>query len=746
MLRLPPPGRRKTASDLPPIFLPARYDAADALQSADVIPDLPKTSGWRRNAPFRLGDLEVLPASGELRSRRGTQRLRPLLMDILVRLAAEPGEVVRRETLLEDVWPRRMVNDEVLSRAIAELRTALGDDARGARYIETLPKLGYRLVAPVQEIAAEAATPAEPVAANDPAPRPARRWLALAVAAVAIAAIAGAAAWMQRSRPPDLAAIEARLKTARPFTSDPGIELAPRFSPDGSRVAFSLAGEGEARVVVQNVDGSMRQFVGGLEGHVRLAPVFFPDGRHIAYWKNADGACAIVRHDLETGVEAVLLDCALRPRARFDLSADGRWLVFAGAQRPQFPTALWLLEVGAAKPPVQVTSPEPGHGEDLFPRFSPDGRRIAFFRGNESHRTPWIVSRDDPSDARAAAKLEGLSYGAAWLGNDGPLVAAGDWLGFRALNWIDLRGGPARLLGARGARFPDVGPHGEIVYEMATYTCNLWRLDPAGGIAKAPLWSSTRYSSQPEIAPDGRRVAFASNRDGVDAIYVGELDGGARRIAFGDDVRYGSPHWSRDGRFVYATRQTQPGGGAAPIDEAVRIPAGGGPAEVLAALGRKVGDLAEGEDGKLYWGELSGHAMRLARAPVADLARAERLPLPLVNQFKVAGGRLVFAQPQLTALTQCSLDTLACAPVADLELRDPEPYHWAVTSRSIFLRVRDTDGKPRLARYDFASRRLEQSWAPGPSGAGQSVAVTPDESMVIMAREDPPAVDLMIAR
>src|SRR4051812_29966719 len=143
--------------------------------------DLPKTSGWRREAPFRVGDLEVLPTSGELRSRRGTQRVRPLLMDILVRLAAEPGEVVRRETLLEDVWPRRMVNDEVLSRAIAELRTALGDDARGARYIETLPKLGYRLVAPVEELSStpDDQSPSAAAAANDAA-RPARRrpWLA----------------------------------------------------------------------------------------------------------------------------------------------------------------------------------------------------------------------------------------------------------------------------------------------------------------------------------------------------------------------------------------------------------------------------------------------------------------------------------------------------------------------------------------------------------------------------------------
>src|SRR3954469_2803627 len=125
----------------------------------------PKTS-WKRDRPFRLGDLEVRPGSGEIRGWHGVHRVRPLLMDLLLRLAAEPGAVVRRETLLEEVWPRRMVNDEVLSRAMAELRGILGDDVKNARYVETLPKIGYRLVAPVAEI-----TPASTADAM-PAPSP----------------------------------------------------------------------------------------------------------------------------------------------------------------------------------------------------------------------------------------------------------------------------------------------------------------------------------------------------------------------------------------------------------------------------------------------------------------------------------------------------------------------------------------------------------------------------------------------
>jgi hypothetical protein len=352
------------------------------------------------------------------------------------------------------------------------------------------------------------------------------------------------------------------------------------------------------------------------------------------------------------------------------------------------------------------------------------------------------VSRADPSSARALAPVEGLSYGAAWLRAEGPLLVAADWFGFRSLNLLDVASGEAHVIGARGARFPDVGPHGEIVYENAVYTANLWLLDPRPGGHQTPLWHSTRYSIEPELTRDGSRVVFASNRDGADALYAGPLDGQPRRISFGENLRYSRPHWSIDGRSVYAVRTVAAAGNLA-YSEAVRIAAEGGTVETL-PLGRSVKDVREGGDGMLYWGETAGHAMRLLRAPLGDLARPERLPVPLVSHYQLSGGRLAFVQPQLEALTLCRLDTLACAP-SKMTIAESGHDHWILTPRSVYARTPVGDAL-RLGRFDVETGKLTRTWDAAPDAAGSSLAVSDDERSIIVVKEEGPAIDLMIAR
>lgn len=512
-------------------------------------------SGARTRAPFGLGPVEVRPASNELVVAGTVRRIKPRLMDVLLRLAAAPGDVVTREALLADAWPRRMVNDEVLSRAIADLREALGDDAREARFIETLPKVGYRLIAPVVPLAPSPAPPVSPAgAASTRIPR----WR---IALAAVAAIVLTALLAQRFLPSPAdapaTALTRQLAGAVSFASDEGLELAPRFSPDGSRVAFALATATTTRIVVRDVAGT-RSVVVGEEAYANVAPVFFPDGERLAWFRRAaDGTCAIVAHDLRTGAQALLADCARRPLPRFDLSPDGRHLVFTGVVRDQFPAGLVLREIASGRERV-LTAPDPDAGDDRFPRFAPDGTRVVFFRGTESHREAWVVPVAEGATATSLGSPRGLSYGAAWLGNDGPLLVAADWFGQRSLNRLDLRTRQATAVGARGARFPDIARTGDIVFENAVYRADLYELNLADP-ARTPVvrWPSTRYTNQPEYAPDGRHVLFVSNRDGTGALYVATADGAPERVLPADDYAYLRPHWAQDGRAIYAIRASQ---------------------------------------------------------------------------------------------------------------------------------------------------------------------------------------------
>ena len=76
-------------------------------------------------------------------------------MQVLVCLAAHAGQVVPKEDLMRTVWPDTFVGDDVLTRAISELRRVLGDAVRNPRFIQTIPKSGYRLIAPVSFMSPE---------------------------------------------------------------------------------------------------------------------------------------------------------------------------------------------------------------------------------------------------------------------------------------------------------------------------------------------------------------------------------------------------------------------------------------------------------------------------------------------------------------------------------------------------------------------------------------------------------------
>ena len=128
-----------------------------------------------------IGEWRADLKTGRLTSARETRAVEPKVMDLLFLLASRPGEVFSRDEIMEALWPGVTVGEDTLARSISKLRKALGDDPAAPRYLETIPKRGYRLIAAPGGAAAPEQIERRP---------PQRTWLWLALAAAVITALA----------------------------------------------------------------------------------------------------------------------------------------------------------------------------------------------------------------------------------------------------------------------------------------------------------------------------------------------------------------------------------------------------------------------------------------------------------------------------------------------------------------------------------------------------------------------------
>ncbi len=130
--------------------------------------------------PYRLGPWQVDPETGRLTRGDAEVALEPRLMSLLNLLANARGRVIARDAIEAALWPDVVVGEDTVARAVSRLRRALGDAPTSPHFIETLPKRGYRLIAPVEPAASDASS----------ARAPARGLVAAAVLAIAVAATA----------------------------------------------------------------------------------------------------------------------------------------------------------------------------------------------------------------------------------------------------------------------------------------------------------------------------------------------------------------------------------------------------------------------------------------------------------------------------------------------------------------------------------------------------------------------------
>jgi Tol biopolymer transport system component len=369
----------------------------------------------------------------------------------------------------------------------------------------------------------------------------------VALATAVLLAAAGGVWWkMGRTQAPAAKVV--------PFTST-GAAQDPAFSFDGKLMAFSAAGpDGNTDIYVQQI-GAGNPLRLTTDPEPDINPVFSADGRYIAFTRKGTLILvpALGGAERELGRETA--------SSGIDFSPDGKTIAITSKESATAPLGIFLLtvETGQRK---RLTSP-PGVAGDVEPRFSPDGRTIAFARsfGAQSYDLDTVQAAG--GDVKRVAGDNRAIEGLAWMPDGSEIVYSTRRLGRPEELWrVRSSGGTPQPVSEAGenAYSPDVSrAEKRLAYVRQTYDENIWHLDITGegeggeGKASGPptkLIASTWQDNAPQYSPDGKKIAFGSDRSGGYEIWVCNADGSGAVQLTSQGGHAGTPRWSPDGRRI----------------------------------------------------------------------------------------------------------------------------------------------------------------------------------------------------
>lgn len=527
-------------------------------------------AGARKARSYRLAGRLVEPGLNRITRDGAVLQVEPKVMQVLEALVAGGSDVVTKDELIGRVWEGVFVSDDVLVRAIGELRKVLedGDGSDAPAVIETIRKRGYRLLAPVvydlpAVEPARAFAVAPPAVASGAPPRSAARGLWLAFAGACAGGIL-AFAWLH-GRDAGRAGAAAGSARFLPFTTLDGNEYVPLVSPDGTRVVFGwMPKPGEPRDLYLKLlggDGMLRLTNDAAEEYP-LA--WSPDGTQVTYLRIAGADCTAQTVSALGGSPRLVAPCA-KPRARFAVSPDGAQVVATKAAAVGWQGRLFVSSRdGSGERPLVTLQPGDDQGEfvDAAPAFSPDGRFIAFTRWLTDSVGDLYVVPAAGGSARRLTTDNADTMGFSWAGS-GSILFSSNRAGMYSLWSVAVDGGQPTLVagGGRKIKHPSVSRDGRVVaYEGWNYDMNLAALHapfPAG--APQPLATATdEWTFEPRLSRDGSSIAFTSTRSGSYEIWTATADGAnpVRLTNFGG-AYVGAPRFSPDGRSVVFVARPQ---------------------------------------------------------------------------------------------------------------------------------------------------------------------------------------------
>jgi Tol biopolymer transport system component len=540
-----------------------------------------------------------------------------------------------------------------------------------------------------------------------------------------------------------------------PFTSFPGDESEPAFSPEGDRIAFAWRPQdGNSDIYVKQLGG---------EGLLRLTddpaddtgPAWSSDGRHIAFLRRSSAESAVYfvpslgggeRKLADVFNDPGLMDGAWPHNQNPNWSPDGESLAIVDKGAPQEPFGIFLLtrETGEKR---RLTVPPAGSYGDTSPAFSPNGKLLAFVRVPSSGTADVYVA---PIGGGAPTRLtfsNQLIGRVTWTPDgQGIVFDMGAVVGMGALWRVSVSGGTPERLVAAGQ--PVLEPaisskDSRLAYTQSLRDLNIWRLELSNfkgrSIEPKEFISSTRFELWPEFSPDGRRILFLSTRSGSYEIWVCGLEG-EHPVQLTDlNVHTGCPHWVADSRnIVFDSRRE----GNADI---YMISAESGKLRRLTTDPAEDVTPSSSRDGRwIYFGSTRSGSLQIWKMPTGGGSAVQVTKQGGFEGFESPDGQFFYYAKGrgISGIWRVPVAGGEETPVLE-RLQAGLQRAWTVVTNGIYFATAEAPSQPTIEFFNFATGKLTPiTTIDKPFNSGLSIS--PDGRWLIYAQVDRTGRDIML--
>ncbi len=511
---------------------------------------------------YRFGPFELDPESRLLRREGEPVPVAAKTLDTLVVLVENRGRLVDKDELLSRVWAGSVVEEANLTQTIFTVRKVLGDSPKDHRYIATVAGRGYQFVAPVIE---SSTNPTDSAVETHPKQskmfRPRRRILAFGAVVILALVAAGVVLWRAWVRDRD----ETPEMQLSRFTSYPGVETMPAFSPDGKEIAYVRAEHdpfllhlwhrevGQANIYTKLVGAATELRLTNHPG-ADYYPTWSPDGQYIAFYRVEPGASGLYLVSALGGQERRITS-EEGETAGIAWLPDGRHLLVSHFSEGSHSSPLIdiSLDTGEQRP---ITSPPVGTLGDTWPAISPDEKTLAFLRFKDTDLVDVCFTPLTENRAHCWPLQGNWPEGLTWTPSGDAIIVSAIRTGGYRLWRYNTRGTTSIALtsGEEDAQLPAVSrQRNQLAYVLSRQNIDLVELDiessmPVNATGARRIAWSTRIQSDPAFSADGHKIAYHSDRSGSQEIWVSDTDAhtSIQLTHFGGPPT-GSPSWSPDG-------------------------------------------------------------------------------------------------------------------------------------------------------------------------------------------------------